>query len=78
MEAGGEVLRFAPTLPPEVKELTFSVHYRGHRLDIAIAVDHMEVTSRPGSAPPIEVLVRDETVEFRPGAQHRFSLGHRP
>ncbi|MEO6629523.1 MAG: glycosyl hydrolase family 65 protein, partial [Aquihabitans sp.] len=78
MQAGGEVLRFAPTLPPEVKELKFSVHYRGHRLDIAIAVDQMEVQSRPGGAPPIEVLVGDETVEFRPGAHHHFSLEYRP
>jgi len=78
MQACGEVLRFEPTLPPEVKELKFSVHYRGHRLDIAIFVDHMEVRSRPGGAPPIEVLVRDATIEFRPGAQHHFSLEHRP
>ncbi|HEY5248142.1 MAG TPA: glycosyl hydrolase family 65 protein, partial [Dermatophilaceae bacterium] len=78
MQAIGEVLRFDPTLPPELKELKFSVHYRGHRLDIAIAMDHMEVTSRPGGAPPIKVLVQDESIELRPGAQHSFSLEHRP
>jgi trehalose/maltose hydrolase-like predicted phosphorylase/beta-phosphoglucomutase-like phosphatase (HAD superfamily) len=78
MQARGEVLRFDPTLPPEVKELKFSVHYRGHRLDVALAVDQMEVTSRPGGAPPIKVLVRDETIELTPGARHVFSLGHLP
>jgi trehalose/maltose hydrolase-like predicted phosphorylase/beta-phosphoglucomutase-like phosphatase (HAD superfamily) len=78
MQAHGEVLRFEPSLPPEVKELKFSVHYRGHRIDVALAEDHMEVSSRPGSAPPIQVVVHDETVELSPGAQHEFPLEHRP
>ena len=67
-----------PTLPPEVKEIKFSVHYRGHRVDVALAVDHMEVRSRPGGAPPIKVLVRDHTIELSPGTQHKFSLENRP
>ncbi len=74
MQARGEVLRFDPALPPEVKELKFSVHYRGHRVDVALGVDHMEVQSRPGGAPPIKVLVQDVVIELRPGARHRFSL----
>jgi trehalose/maltose hydrolase-like predicted phosphorylase/beta-phosphoglucomutase-like phosphatase (HAD superfamily) len=78
MQARGEVLRFDPTLPPEVKDLAFSVHYRGHRIDVAIAVDHMEVRSRPGGAPPIKVLVQGKTIELSPGARHDFSLEHRP
>jgi trehalose/maltose hydrolase-like predicted phosphorylase/beta-phosphoglucomutase-like phosphatase (HAD superfamily) len=78
MQARGEVLRFDPTLPPEVKELKFSVHYRGHRVDVALAVAHMEVRSRPGGAPPIKVLVQDETIELSPGTQHTFSLEHPP
>jgi alpha,alpha-trehalase len=78
MQARGEVLRFEPTLPPEVKEIKFSVHYRGHRVDVALAVDHMEVRSRPGGAPPIKVLVRDHTIELSPGTQHKFSLENRP
>jgi alpha,alpha-trehalase len=78
MQARGEVLRFEPTLPPEVKEIKFSVHYRGHRVDVALAVDHMEVRSRPGGAPPIKVLVRDHTIQLIPGTQHKFSLENRP
>jgi trehalose/maltose hydrolase-like predicted phosphorylase len=74
MQAGGEVLRFDPALPPEVKELKFSVHYRGHRVDVALSVDRMEVRSRPGGAPPIKVTVQDETIELSPGAQYSFSL----
>src|SRR5688500_17594170 len=48
MRARGEVLRFDPALPPEVKQLRFSVHYRGHRVDVTLAEDHLEVSSRPG------------------------------
>jgi alpha,alpha-trehalase len=78
MRARGEVLRFEPALPPEVKELKFSVHYRGHRIDVALSVDHVEVSSRPGAATPIKVLVHDQTIELSPGGRHDFSLVQRP
>jgi trehalose/maltose hydrolase-like predicted phosphorylase len=78
LRARGEVLRFDPALPPQVKRLKFSVHYRGHRIDVTLAEDHMKVSSRPGPAQPITVLVRDQTVELAPGARHEFSLEQRP
>jgi trehalose/maltose hydrolase-like predicted phosphorylase len=74
----GEGLRFAPALPPQVKQLKFSVHYRGHRIDITLTEDRLDVSSRPGPAQPVAVLVRDQTVELAPGARHEFSLEHRP
>jgi trehalose/maltose hydrolase-like predicted phosphorylase/beta-phosphoglucomutase-like phosphatase (HAD superfamily) len=74
----GEVLRFDPALPPQVKQVRFSVHYRGHRVDVTLAEDRLEVGSRPGPAQPIKVLVRDQTVELAPGAEHGFSLERRP
>ena len=33
MRARGPVLRFDPAMPPEIKQLRFSVHYRGHRVE---------------------------------------------
>jgi alpha,alpha-trehalase len=74
----GEVLRFDPALPPQVKQVRFSVHYRGHRVDVELAEDHLLVRARPGPAQPIKVLVRDQTVELAPGAEHEFSLERRP
>jgi trehalose/maltose hydrolase-like predicted phosphorylase/beta-phosphoglucomutase-like phosphatase (HAD superfamily) len=74
----GEVLRFDPALPPQVKQVRFSVHYRGHRIDVTLAQDHLEVRSRPGRARRIKVLVRDQTVELGPGAEHEFSPERRP
>jgi alpha,alpha-trehalase len=73
-----EVLRFDPALPPQVKQVRFSVHYRGHRVDVELAEDRLQVGSRPGRAQPIKVLVRDQTLELAPGAQHEFSLEQRP
>ena len=78
MRARGEVLRFEPALPPEVKQLKFSVHYRGHRVQVTLTEDRLEVSSRPGRARPVQVLVRDQTVELAPGARHEFSLERRP
>jgi alpha,alpha-trehalase len=78
MQARGEVLRFEPILLPEVKELKFSVHYRGHRIDVALTEDSMKVRSRPGGASPIKILVQDEAIELSPDAQHEFSLERRP
>jgi trehalose/maltose hydrolase-like predicted phosphorylase len=78
MRPRGEVLRFDPALPPQVKQVRFSVHYRGHRLDVTLAEDHLEVSSRPGRARPIKVLVRNQTAELAPGAEREFSLQRRP
>jgi trehalose/maltose hydrolase-like predicted phosphorylase/beta-phosphoglucomutase-like phosphatase (HAD superfamily) len=74
----GEVLRFDPALPPQVKQVRFSVHYRGQRVDVTLAEDRLEVSSRPGRARPITILVRDQAVELGPGARHEFSLERRP
>jgi trehalose/maltose hydrolase-like predicted phosphorylase len=76
MRAGGKVLRFDPALPPEIKQLRFSVHYRGHRIEVMLAEDRIRISSRPGSARPIKILVRDELIELQPGAQTEFQLEH--
>jgi trehalose/maltose hydrolase-like predicted phosphorylase/beta-phosphoglucomutase-like phosphatase (HAD superfamily) len=78
MRARGEVLRFEPALPTEVKQLKFSVHYRGHRIDVTLAEDHMQLSSRPGPAQPIKVLVHDQTVELAPGQAREVSLERTP
>jgi trehalose/maltose hydrolase-like predicted phosphorylase/beta-phosphoglucomutase-like phosphatase (HAD superfamily) len=78
MRARGPVLRFDPALPPEVKQLHFSVHYRGHRIEVELAEDHMRLGSRPGPAEPIQVLVHDQLVELAPGQEREVSLEDRP
>jgi trehalose/maltose hydrolase-like predicted phosphorylase/beta-phosphoglucomutase-like phosphatase (HAD superfamily) len=78
MRARGPVLRFEPALPTEVKQLKFSVHYRGHRIDVELAEDHMQLSSRSGPAQPIQVLVHDQTVELAPGQAREVSLERTP
>ena len=76
MRARGDALHFDPALPPEVKQLRFSIHYRGHRVDITLAEDHVSVSCRPGRASPIKILVRDQTRVLAPGMQAEFRLDH--
>ena len=75
MRAHGQVLRFDPAMPTQIKQLRFSVHYRGHRVDLVFSEDRIDISSRPGPAAPITVVVRDQTVELRPGARQVFPLG---
>jgi trehalose/maltose hydrolase-like predicted phosphorylase len=74
MRARGDVLRFEPALPPEVKQLKFSVHYRGHRIDVALVEGRMLLSSRPGAAQPIQILVSDQTIELGPGQEREVTL----
>jgi alpha,alpha-trehalase len=73
--ARGQILRFDPATAPQIKHLRFSVHYHGHRVELVFSEDSVEVTSRPGPAAPITVLVREQTIEPRPRARPTFSLG---
>ena len=72
--ARGQVLLFDPAMPPQIKQLRFSMHYRRHRIELVFSEDRLEVTSRPGPATPITVSVREQTVELHPGARHTFSF----
>jgi trehalose/maltose hydrolase-like predicted phosphorylase len=73
MRAHGQVLRFDPAMPPQIRRLYFSVHYRGHRVELVFSEDRLEINSRPGPAAPVTVVVRDQTVELRPGSRHTFT-----
>jgi len=74
LAAHGRALRFDPALPPEVKQLHFSVHYQDHRIEVQLSEDRILLSSRPGEASPIQVLVRDRLVTVEPGAQAEFRL----
>jgi trehalose/maltose hydrolase-like predicted phosphorylase/beta-phosphoglucomutase-like phosphatase (HAD superfamily) len=72
MLARGDTLRFDPALPAEVRQLRFSVHYRGNRLYVILASDRMSVICRPGRAEPITVMVRGDTRQLGPGESTEF------
>jgi trehalose/maltose hydrolase-like predicted phosphorylase len=77
MRAHGQVLRFDPAIPTEIKRLRFSVHYRGHRVELVFSEDRLEISSRPGPAAPITILVREQTMELYAGARHTLLTGLR-
>ena len=78
MRADSTALRFDPTLPPQVKRLSFSVHFRGHRLRVSVTEDFLTVTSRRGDPSPIRVAVRGQVREVAPGTRAEFPLGALP
>jgi alpha,alpha-trehalase len=74
VEARGDVLWLDPALPDELPHLRFRVHYRGHRVDIVIARDRLQVVVLPALAPPIHVGYGDEVVELGGGASKEWTL----
>jgi alpha,alpha-trehalase len=74
MEARGDVLRFNPALPAELPEVRFSAHYRGHRVDVTITQEHFRIATRPGTARPIKLGLRDKVVDLEPGGTVEIDL----
>ncbi len=73
MEAGaGGVLRFKPSLPPEISRLRFSIYYHHRWLDISLSGDDITVTSAPTTRPPIQVECRGEQVSLASGETRSF------
>ena len=67
MRALGPVLRFEPALPTEVKQLRFSVHYRGHRMDVDLAEDRIHLSVRPGGGLPVNLWCTVRPSSSAPG-----------
>jgi trehalose/maltose hydrolase-like predicted phosphorylase len=78
MRALGPVLRIDPALPPEVKHLRFSVHYRGQRVNIELSEDRVQLAVRPGGTTPVHLLVHGQPVELAPGQERELLLERTP
>jgi trehalose/maltose hydrolase-like predicted phosphorylase len=74
MRADRDALRFDPMLPPQLKKLSFSVHFRGHRLAILLTRHYLKVSSRRGDPSPIRIAVREQLREVSPGTRAEFRL----
>ena len=74
LQAHGDTLRFDPALLPQISHLRFSIHYRGHRIEINLTKDRLSVSSRPGPAPPIKIVALGQTRELAPGMRAEFRL----
>ncbi len=65
LDARDDVLHVNPRLPRGLPRLRFAVTYRGHRLDLDVRHSSVRIRARPGTAPPVQVSVREQ----------QFSLG---
>jgi alpha,alpha-trehalase len=74
VEARGGVLWLDPALPDELPTLRFLLHYRGHRVDVVVARDRLQVGVLPALAPPIRVGFDGEVVELGGGTSKEWSL----
>ncbi len=74
MRAEAHALRFDPMLPPQVARLSFSMHFRGHRLDVSLTGQCLKVSSRRGGPSPIRIAVRDQVREVSSGTEAEFPL----
>jgi alpha,alpha-trehalase len=74
LDARGDILWLDPALPDELPALRFLIHYRGHRVDIVIERDRLQVTVLHALAPPIRVGFDEEVVELGGGASKQWPL----
>jgi len=74
MRVDSDALRFDPLLPPQVTKLSFSLHFRGHRLAVSLTGRYLRVSSRRGDPSPIRVAVGERLREVAPGTRAEFVL----
>jgi len=74
IETRGETLWLNPFLPGELKELKFTIQYRGHVLDLSIGGKDVVVTARRSEAGPMKLGFRDRVVRLKQGQTKRFKI----
>lgn len=73
-----ELAGLSPRIPAWTTTLTPTCSPRGHHLDVRIGQDALTVTSAPGDAAPVSLLLAGKLVRLRPGARIRRSLPAAP
>ena len=74
IEVTGDVLRFNPQLPQQVKRLEMLMRYRGHSLDLHLTHHALTVRGRDRGVAPIRLGFRNEAYEFAGGDMRVFKL----
>ncbi len=69
-----DALRFEPTLPDEVAELTFPLHYRGHQLRVQLDHDCLRVSAAPSDLPAVRIGFDDQREVLRGGETLTFEM----
>ncbi len=74
LDARDGVLHLNPRLPEELPRLRFAIDYRGLRLEVDVTHDGVVIRSRPSTASPVRVAVRDQAFELAGGQVRRVPL----
>ncbi|MDP9023356.1 MAG: glycoside hydrolase family 65 protein [Actinomycetota bacterium] len=69
-----DALWFDPALPKELSRLAFTLHYRGHRLEVTITPERLRVASRQTGAPAIPIGINGELHDLEAGTVLQFDL----
>lgn len=72
LEIRRDRLIFCPSWPESLGALAFPMIYRGHRLAVRVSGDGVEVSSDPGTSPPIDIVCRDQVARLTPGGTVRL------
>lgn len=72
LEIRHDRLIFCPSWPESLGALAFPMIYRGHRLAVRVSGDGVEVSSDPGTSPPIDIVCRDQVARLTPGGTVRL------
>ncbi|QOT17310.1 HAD-IA family hydrolase [Paenarthrobacter sp. YJN-5] len=67
-------ITFTPNMPHGLNAVSFTVTTQGHWLGIELTTERIRVTSSPGSAPPLRIQVRDQTLMLPAGESRSFRL----
>ena len=63
-----------PYLPADLKEMRFDILYRQHWINLVIIHSRLTLSTMPGTAAPIKISFRDESVELKAGDTVEFDL----
>lgn len=70
-----DALVFSPSLPKELRKVTFNVRYRDQLLAVSLEKDRLRVAATPGDASPVLVRLGNQQVLLHAGQDHEFRLG---
>ncbi len=74
LETRGDVLRFNPSLPEELKRLCLQIHYRRHLMELEISHTEVKIRTVTGSPGPVKIGFRDQVCELWEGETKEFPL----
>lgn len=74
LETRGDILRFNPALPEELKRLEFNIYYRGQWINVRIDSKKIRLRARESDQKPIKIAYCKNETEIKPGQELEFRL----